>query len=113
MQAVTTNELFKIYESNYFPMEWVTPIVVPKKNEIFLGEKYSADVYLAGGSQTNKYLVILNNDTLKYSNDSICPIYEETPTTKGEKILIGTIQVYHPGLKSNFKYNFTTKYIVK
>lgn len=112
-QTIAINGILNMFKDNCYPMELVKPILVPRKDVINLGEKFIADVYLVGNNYTNKYLAIVNKDTLKYTSDSNFPTYEEIALKKGEKIINGTVQIYHPGLNSTFKYNISSKYIVK
>lgn len=112
-QTIATKLILDIEKNNYYPVALVQPIMVPRKGVINLGEKFLADIYIAGYNYTNKYIAIINGDTVKYSNSEGKPLYEKITTSKGEKTVNGTVQIYHPGLNATFKYDVSSKYTVK
>lgn len=112
-QTLVTNKLLTLYKDNFFPMEKVMPLIVPRKTELKMGEKFIADIYLAGNNITNKYIVTINGDTIKYDKDSDLPVFEEIPTSKGRKTINATIHVYHAGLDQLFHWKIKTEYSVK
>jgi hypothetical protein len=112
-QTIAVNSLLNNYKNVFYPMELVKPILVPRKSILKMGEKYIADVYLVGNNTTNRYVVLINNDTLKYKEGENFPEYQEIPKTKGEKTVNATMKIYHPNLNTTFEYNFSDKYVVQ
>lgn len=89
------------------------PVMLPRRKEIRIGEKFIADIYLTGNSYTNKYIVTVNNDTIKYDKNLHIPVFEEIPTSKGIKKVSAIMHVYHAGLDQVFDWEVSTEYIVK
>jgi len=112
-QHIAISYYVKKYQNNYFPMQSIMPIIVPKKKEILLGEEFIADIYLSGIDKNNIFVAITdNNDTLKYGDDPFVPIIRENPKTKGKKEINGYLQVYHP-IFGKRNYDFHYEYTVK
>ena len=113
-QTLAINSLSNTYKSFYYPMESLKPVVAPRKNILKVGEKFIADIYLAGNNATNKYIVVIDKDTLKYTEDNNFPIYETNPTmSKGEKEINGIMKIYHPNLHRAINLPFSYKYVVQ
>lgn len=112
-QTLAVNALLNIYKRPFFPMELVVPVFVPRKTDLKVGEIFIADIYLAGNNFTNKYIVTVNNDTVKYNKERILPVFEEVAINKGLKTINATMEVYHAGLEKKIKMDFQTHYTVK
>ena len=114
IENIIGNHIFMIITNKSFQFDMISPVVIPKKSPIKLGETFYAQIYLAAVQTENRHIAIIENDTIAYSNDNnLIPLYKTKPNERGKYIKKGVLLVYRNKQGEYFPYEFEIHFTVE
>jgi gliding motility-associated protein GldM len=109
-EAAVVDELFAKVSEKTILYDRFKAAVIPSSTYLLVGEKYSAEIYLAASSSMARPSIVAGGRSLPLDADGMAK-YEATASAPGEFSLTGTVSTTtSTGEKKS--YPFTTKYTV-
>jgi len=117
-QQIVQSTIISYIQKSFYKFHTVKPVVLPRKNEIKLGEEYYAEIYLAGIDTNFNYTISINGEQLPFkSNDntpeSYLPIFKITPTKKGLHKIEANMKLYHYSIQKYYNLPIEFEFEVK
>ncbi len=111
-EYICGNELLKQYNYYLFRMPLSKVLVDSKDDTISLGETYQAKIHFTVNNPHRKFIVLVDQDTLEYTDNGI-PIYSFQPKEKGNYKKSGRFLFYSEGKQKYLGENFEINIVVK